>query len=200
VGPSTVTLSAVTIDKNTAPQGDTQNRLPAFKAIAAIDEGRGLGIAGDLPWHLPEDLKHFARTTTKTENEGAQNAVIMGRLTCETIPGKYWPLKNRRNAVITRNREWSIEGADVFADLPSALLGLTPDVETLYVVGGGQIYSLAIALEACEELILTRIHKRYACDAFFPEYENNYDLYEKLGDGEHDGVAYTFESWRRKGL
>lgn len=172
--------------------------LPAFKAIAAIDEGRGLGMRGDLPWHLPEDLKHFARSTTDTQSEGAQNAVIMGRLTCETIPAKYWPLKGRRNAVITRNREWSIDGAEVFEDLPSALLGLAPKVETLFVVGGGQIYKMAVQLEACEELILTRIHKRYECDAFFPEYEDAFELYEKLGEGEHDGVSYTFERWRRK--
>lgn len=189
----------MTADKNTKAPSPGPSGLPACIAVAAIDEGRGLGIQGDLPWHLPEDLKHFARTTTKTKEDGATNAVIMGRLTCETIPKKYWPLKGRRNAVITRNRDWSIEGADVFADLPSALVGLAPKVETLYVVGGGQIYTLALEFEACEELILTRIHKRYDCDAFFPEYEESFALYEELGVGEHDGVAYTFERWRRKG-
>ncbi len=194
------TLCDVTVDKDTTPRPARSNGLPPFKAIAAIDEGRGLGMKGDLPWHLPEDLKHFARTTTATREAGRQNAVIMGRLTCETIPAKYWPLKDRRNAVITRNPEWSIEGADVFADLPGALRSLASQVETLYVVGGGQIYRLAVEQDACEELILTRIHKRYECDAFFPEYKDNYELYEKLGEGAHDGVPYSFERWRRKGL
>ncbi len=174
------------------------SNLPAFSAIAAIDEGRGLGFGGDLPWHIPADLAHFARTTTSTRNDGAENAVIMGRLTCESIPEKFWPLKGRRNAVITRNREWSKAPADVFADLPSALLGLADETETLYVVGGGQIYSLAVELEACRELILTRIHKTFTCDAFFPEYETRYECSEQIGGGEHKGLRYSIERWSRK--
>jgi dihydrofolate reductase len=171
--------------------------LPSFKAIAAIDSCRGLGIKGDLPWQLPEDLKHFARTTKATSDPDKQNAVVMGRVTCETIPEKYWPLSGRRNAVVTRNPEWRIDGADVFTDLETALRTLEDKVETIYVVGGGQIYSLAIELPACEELILTRIHKNFDCDAFFPEYEDRYHLAEELGTGSHDGLEYTFEKWIR---
>ena len=171
--------------------------LPTFKAIAAICESGGLGMGGDLPWHLPPDLKHFARTTTATRDAAKQNAVIMGRLTCETIPEKYWPLSGRRNAVITRSPDWKISGADIFADLPSALLGLQSEVETLYVVGGGQIYTLALEQEACEELILTRIHARFECDAFFPQFESRYHLHDTLGGGEYDGLSYTIESWIR---
>ncbi len=171
--------------------------LPVCKAIAAICEGGGLGVGGDLPWHLPPDLKHFARTTTTTRDETKQNAVIMGRLTCETIPEKYWPLSGRHNAVITRNSDWKTSGADIFPDLPSALLGLADQAETLYVVGGGQIYTLALEQDACEELILTRIHRHFDCDAFFPEYESRYHLHDTLGGGEYEGLSYTIESWRR---
>ena len=49
------------------------SKLPSFKAIAAIDSNRGLGIRGDLPWHIPEDLKHFARTTIETRDPDKQN-------------------------------------------------------------------------------------------------------------------------------
>lgn len=173
------------------------SKLPKFKAIAAIDSNRGLGIKGDLPWHLPEDLKHFARTTKETRDPDKQNAVIMGRVTCETIPEKYWPLSGRKNAVITRNPEWRMEGADVFTDLESSLLALEDKVETLYVVGGGQIYSLAIELPACQELILTRIHKDFECDAFFPSFEDRYHLDEELATGSHDGLDYVMERWTR---
>lgn len=171
--------------------------LPHFKAIAAIDSNRGLGREGDLPWHLPEDLKHFARTTKATSNPDQQNAVIMGRVTCETIPAKYWPLSGRKNAVVTRNPDWQIKGADVFTDLEAALRAFEGQVETIYVVGGGQIYSLAIELPACEELVLTRIHKSFDCDAFFPEYEDRYHFAEELGTGSHDGLEYVFERWIR---
>lgn len=182
----------------TTRNAQSSTPLPRFKAIAAIDEGRGLGKDGALPWHIPADLKHFARTTTETQNPSQKNAVIMGRLTAETIPEKYWPLKDRRNAVITRNSDWRKQGADVFPDLPSALRSLADDTESLYVVGGGQIYELALEMEECEELILTRIHERYDCDAFFPEFDDRYELAETLGEGEHGGIAYTFESWRRR--
>jgi len=175
------------------------SNLPPFKVIAAIEEGRGLGLRGDLPWHLPADLKHFADTTTTTQDSSKQNAVIMGRLTCETIPEKYWPLRGRRNAVITRNTSWSKEGADVYPDLPSALRGLAGEVETLFVVGGGQIYTMALQRPECEELILTRIDASYECDAFFPEFTDGYHLNSTLGGGERDGVAYRFERWYRTG-
>lgn len=171
--------------------------LPSFSAIAAIDESRGLGIKGDLPWHLPGDLKHFATTTTKTLDPEKQNAVIMGRVTCETIPDKYWPLPRRRNVVITRNPSFSIRGSEVFTDLKSAMLAVHDEVETIYVVGGGQIYSLAIELDACKELILTRIHRDFGCDAFFPAYEDRFSLVEEIGKGEHEGLSYVIERWQR---
>ena len=173
------------------------SELPQFTMVAAIDSARGLGRDGDLPWHLPVDLKHFATTTKTTTDPNRQNAVIMGRVTCETIPAKYWPLDQRRNAVITRNPKWSIEGADVFPDLPSALLGLQDSVESLFVVGGGQIYSLGIELESCHELILTRIHKDFGCDAFFPPYQGTFTMQEELSRGEHEGLEYVIERWIR---
>ncbi len=171
--------------------------IAPFYMVAALDEARGLGLRGDLPWHLPEDLKHFARTTKTTRDASLQNAVIMGRVTCETIPKKYWPLSGRRNAVVTRNPDWKIDGADVFTDLEKAVAALQDQVETVYVVGGGQIYSLAIELASCHELILTRILKTFECDAFFPAYEDRFHMVEQLGKGCQDGLEYIFERWVR---
>jgi dihydrofolate reductase len=173
------------------------SKLAPFCAVAALDQARGLGLKGDLPWHLPEDLKHFARTTKQTDDPEQQNAVIMGRVTCETIPPKYWPLPGRRNAVITRNPDWKIEGADVYNDLETAVTALQDQVEKVFVVGGGQIYSLALELEACRELILTRILKDFECDAFFPPYEDRFHLAEEIGRGAQDGLEYIFERWVR---
>ena len=167
-----------------------------IKAVAALDSARGLGIQGDLPWYLPEDLKHFARTTTATSDAAKQNAVIMGRVTAETIPPKYWPLRDRKNVVITRNPSYSIDGAAVFHQLEEAIAEVGPTVETVFIVGGGQIYSLALPL--CTELILTQIDREYGCDAFFPEYDHLFSLEEEFGRGEHEGVTYRFQRWVRK--
>lgn len=172
--------------------------LPSFAAIAAFDEDRGLGKDGDLPWHLPTDLKHFARTTTQTKDSALQNGVIMGRVTCETIPAKYWPLSRRRNVVVTRNPEWSIEGADTHQSLEDAIRSLDGKVEKVFVVGGGQIYKLALEFEECTELFITRIDGHYGCDAFFPEYESTFELAETLGQGDEDGAHFVIERWIRK--
>lgn len=168
-----------------------------FKVIAAIDEGLGIGLKRYLPWLFPQDIKHFASTTTTTVDPCEKNAVIMGRATYETLPRCFLPLPGRHNAVITRNPDWDTKGADIFADLKSAIIGVQDTVETVYVIGGGQIYNLALSMEACEELILTRIHKSYDCDTFFPGFEDRYQLAEVLGKGSHVGVEYEFERWRR---
>lgn len=165
-----------------------------FKAIAAIDSERGLGKDGDLPWHLPGDLKHFATTTKSTRDPQRQNAVIMGRITCQSIPEKYWPLAGRINIVITRDASFTREGAIVCSDLESALAAAS-EAESIFVVGGGQIYGLAIEHPGCEELILTRIAHSYGCDAFFPAFEERFALANEIGRGEHEATRYTIESW-----
>lgn len=174
------------------------NSLPRCIAVAALDADGGLGLRGDLPWHLPADLKHFAKTTRETRESSKQNAVIMGRVTCESIPERYWPLPGRRNIVISRNREFAIEGAEVFSNLATALVAVAPAVESLFIVGGGQMYSEAIKIEACDELILTQIERSFGCDTFFPTYREAFERSDVLASGDHEGLRYTIERWIRR--
>lgn len=130
--------------------------------IVATDANNGIGIRNTLPWHLPEDLAHFKRTTSG-------HPIIMGRKTFESI-GR--PLPNRRNVVITRNSEWHHEGVETVCSVEAAI-ALVSSTTTAYspivdafIIGGAEIYAAAQPL--CSRLIVTEIGKRFDCDAFFP--------------------------------
>ncbi len=130
--------------------------------IAAFAQNRVVGINNTLPWHLPEDLKYFKRTTTG-------KAIIMGRKTYDSI-GR--PLPNRTNIVISRNSELKIEGVKVVDSLQAAIdlakeVNFINGVEEVMVIGGASIYEEA--LPQADRLYITHVHAEVAGDAYFPE-------------------------------
>ncbi len=137
--------------------------------IAAIAENGVIGREGKLPWHLPEDLKRFKRLT-----EGYP--VIMGRKTYQSLPENYRPLPNRLNIVLTRNRDFAVEGKNVSVahSLQEALASLdNRDVEDtnidcgrVYVIGGQSVYRKA--LPYADKMELTLVHEQIEGDALFP--------------------------------
>ena len=128
--------------------------------VVAMTPDRVIGKDGDMPWHIPEDLRHFRRVTTG-------HAIIMGRKTHESI-GR--PLPGRQNIVITRNTAAQYPGCDVVHSLEEAIaLAREGGDEEPRVVGGGAIYTLALPLAT--KLILTEVDLDVDGDTFFPEYE-----------------------------
>ena len=115
-----------------------------------------IGADGVMPWHLPEDLAHF-RSVTRG------GAVIMGRRTWDSLPERFRPLPNRRNVVITRQRDWAAEGASVAHTLEDALALTEGD---LWVIGGAEIYGLA--LPYADTLEVTEIDADITGDTFAP--------------------------------
>jgi dihydrofolate reductase len=122
--------------------------------VVAIDAQRGIGIDNKLPWHLPEDLAHFKRTTTG-------HPIIMGRKTFDSI-GR--PLPNRRNIVVTRNPDWRHDGVEAVNSLAAAI-ALIGDVPAC-IIGGAQIFNEALPLT--RRLVVTEIARTFDCDTFFP--------------------------------
>src|SRR5262249_46522866 len=113
--------------------------------VVAMAENRVIGRAGGLPWHLPDDLKHFKRLTV-------DQTVIMGRRTFDEIKR---PLANRRNVVVSRNQDLAAHGVTVVPNLEEALaLGATE--AEVFVIGGGKIFALALPL--ADRLYLTLVH------------------------------------------
>lgn len=127
--------------------------MSSFSIIVATDQKNGIGIQNKLPWHLPEDLAHFKKTTTG-------HTVIMGRKTYESI-GR--PLPNRRNIVLSKNLAWQAAGVETFSCL-AEIDNLQGD--EIFIIGGAQIYELA--LKDVNKIIVTEIDADFACDAFFP--------------------------------
>ena len=153
--------------------------------VVAIDEKRGIGIDNKLPWHLPEDLAHFKRTTMG-------HPIIMGRKTFDSI-GR--PLPNRRNIVITRNPDWKREGVDVASSLEAALalVGDTPSC----IIGGGQIF--AEALPITNRMVVTEIGKTFACDAFFPDIDQKQwkEVARETHHSDSNGFDYAYVTYER---
>lgn len=125
--------------------------------IWAQDAERGIGRAGALPWHLPEDLAFFREQTRGS-------AVLMGRLQWESLPERVRPLPGRRNVVLTRDPGYDAPGAEVVTSLEDALALLSG--ERAWVVGGGQVY--ALALPHADELVVTEVDGTFDADVHAP--------------------------------
>lgn len=127
-----------------------------IKIIAAVAYNGVIGNEGQLPWNDPEDLRFFRNTTI-------DHTVVMGRKTFESIG---FPLVRRRNIVLSRDVTLKIEGVEVYPTIELAML-TRPDNEVIYVIGGGEIYKLAMPW--ADELIITWKKGEPKGDVFFPE-------------------------------
>ncbi len=158
--------------------------------IVAASENNVIGRRNALPWHLPDDLKHF-RDLTKGKT------VIMGRKTYESI-GK--PLPNRRNIVISTTKK-SIPGCEVFSSLGDAFMRLHDEKEQgeVFIIGGVRIFQEAF-MEILSEfsvhrIYLTRVHATVQGDVVFPEI--NWRRWKEVSaekhakDAKHE-YAFTF--------
>lgn len=127
-------------------------------AIVAMTSERVIGKDGSLPWHLPEDLKLFRRHTTG-------NPIVMGRKTWESI-GR--PLPNRQSIVLTRDPNWSAEGAEVIHG-PEELSKIDLMTQEVFIIGGAQIYSTF--MPQLDEILISHVYENFPGDTQFPEFE-----------------------------
>jgi len=129
--------------------------------VAAMAQGRVIGMAGGMPWHLPADLKHFKAVTLG-------HPVVMGRRTFESI-GRALP--GRLNIVVSRSRP-SLPDAVVLADSLDSALAACGDVDEIMLIGGGEIYRQA--LDRATRLELTLIDAAIEGDTFFPVFDPHF--------------------------
>lgn len=156
--------------------------------IVAIAEDNGIGKDNQLLWRLPADLKHFKNITSG-------HPVIMGRKTFDSI-GK--PLPNRRNIVLSRNASLQIPGAEVANDLKAAI-ALCNDNEEVFILGGAEIYKMAIG--SSDKIYLTRVKGSFDADAFFPPIDpESWKETEQISfePDEKNAWGYTFSTLLRK--
>jgi dihydrofolate reductase/thymidylate synthase len=148
----------------------TADMRPFSVVVATCKHTRGIGAGGKLPWRLRADMAFFKQLTRSTSDPLKRNAVIMGRKTWLSIPGKFRPLDDRVNVVLSRNPDAASEldlppGVLLAPSLESALELLAPTsdvgktVETVYVIGGGSVYEEAVGMPNCEKVHITHIEQ-----------------------------------------
>ncbi|MEG0450859.1 MAG: type 3 dihydrofolate reductase [Lysinibacillus sp.] len=147
--------------------------------IVAHDENKVIGYENGMPWHLPGDLKYFKEQTMS-------KPIIMGRKTFESI-GR--PLPGRRNIVITRNEQYTADGIETVKSLDEALQ-LAGDVEEIMIIGGEQIFRLA--MDIADRLYITKINHTFKGDTFFPSYEENFKEVSSQAEISTPG-GYSFQ-------
>ena len=191
--------------------------------IVAHCNGGGIGKDGNIPWKLPRDMKYFKGLTTDTYNddgnliENTRNAVIMGRKTYESIPEKFRPLSDRYNLVLSSNEPKNLTVDEIdhhlginlhymksYKELYDSIIEHRTSIANIYVIGGGSIYNDFLWNEDVQKMFnvkmiyVTRIRKKYECDAFFPKIPSNYFIEDYTPDFEEDNHKYYFIRYEKK--
>lgn len=158
--------------------------------VAALDRRRAIGRDGQLPWQLPDDLRRFKALTLG-------KPLLMGRRTAQSL-GRALP--GRRNLVLTRSGQAPFPGMEVVASLDAAIASAETDGEQLCVIGGGEVYALALPLAAC--MHLTHVDAVVeGADAFFPEFDpGDWEIAARephAADAKH-AFAFEFVDYLRR--
>ena len=156
---------------------NTTSTKTKILAIVAMNENRVIGSENDIPWKLPEDQKRFAQLTKG-------HTVLMGRKTYESLPKQFRPLPKRKNVVMTRNpdKHKFEQGVDVATSPKAYIEDLRAGTKTLesnelWIIGGEQIYRET--LPYWDEIYLTLVKGKHGGDAFFPEFEKDFEETER---------------------
>jgi dihydrofolate reductase len=153
--------------------------------IAAAAENNALGKDNQLVWHLPDDFKRFKQITSG-------HYIIMGRKTFESFPK---PLPNRTHVIITRQKNYKVDGCIVVNSIEDAIKSC-PKEEEIFIIGGADIYNQSI--DFADKIELTRVHANFEADAFFPEINLNHwklTFEEKHVQDEKHNFDFTFQTF-----
>ncbi|WP_166351596.1 dihydrofolate reductase [Phytoactinopolyspora limicola] len=148
--------------------------------IAAVARNGVIGSGGDIPWRIPEDWRRFKQLTMG-------HVLVMGRRTYDSI-GR--PLPGRTTVVVTRQPGWVADGIHVTTSVADAMELAASIDDTVYVLGGSQIYTQTLGL--ADRLELTEVHAEPAGDTFFPDVD--WSEWDEVSREPHDGfdfVTYT---------
>ena len=158
--------------------------------IVAMDEERGIGVEGRLPWHLPADLKRFKSLTMG-------HHLIMGRKTYESIGS---PLPGRTMIIVTRNPSYQPDGCMVARSLDTAIEFARMDLENeVFIIGGADLFEQAINL--ADRIYLSQVHATLPADVYFPKFSNDdwQEIKAELNPAdEKNKYAFTFKIMVRR--
>ena len=160
----------------------------ALNLIFARARNGVIGKDNTLPWHLPEDLAHFKRTTLG-------QPVIMGRKTWDSLPPKFRPLPGRTNIVVTRQLDWHADGAVVAHSMPDALTHCPQEAE-VWVIGGAELY--AQAMPFAQRAVITEIDADFEGDAYAPSFDASWHETQRSTHTNDSGLTFHFVTMERR--
>jgi dihydrofolate reductase len=158
--------------------------------VVAASANNVIGKDNQLLWHLPKDMRFFKNTTWGLP-------ILMGRKTFESLGNKLLP--GRLNLILSNQKNIKTNGATLVHSLQEAIdIALQKDYKQLMVIGGGQIYELAMPL--AKTIMLTRVHTSIEGDAFFPTLSKEWEKTKSTFYNSDEKHAYSFdiECWQRK--
>lgn len=159
--------------------------------IVAVDKNWGIGKDGKLLTSIPKDMKFFRDQTTG-------NVVVMGRKTLESFPGQK-PLKDRVNIVLTRDENYTKEGAVIVHSLDELKEALHPyPDQSVYVIGGEAVYREL--LELCDTAYITKIDHVFDADSYFPDIDAmpEWQCINTSEEQTYFNLVYYFTVYRKK--
>ena len=156
--------------------------------IVAVADNWAIGKDNNLLWHISADLKHFKALTTG-------HCIIMGRKTYESFPKR--PLPNRRNIVITNNKDYCEEGCEVVHSVEEAI-ALCKDDEQSFVIGGATVYTQFLPF--VDKIFLTKVFATFEADTFFPPIDT--DVFKEISASdiftdEKSGLRYQYLEYQK---
>lgn len=152
----------------------------------ALAKNNVIGLNNTLPWHLPEDLKHFRALTTG-------HHIIMGRKTYESL-GRLLP--DRTTVIVTRNKDYQVDGALIAHSLDAAV-ALCKNDDEVFVIGGAELYQVGIKL--ANKLYITELEQEVAGDAYFPAYDlAGWQEFSREAHTSAQGLLFSYITYLRK--
>jgi len=162
--------------------------------IVAVAENRVIGKDNDLIWDLPKDMRFFKGKTTG-------HHVIMGRKNFESIPEKYRPLPNRTNIIVTRKKQYEAENILIVNSVKEGIeIAKRNNDKEPFIIGGGEIYELSLKEDLVDKIYLTKLHKEFSGDTFFPKLDKKWKEINRVdvkADKNHE-CAFSFLTYVKK--
>ena len=154
--------------------------------IVAVSKNNVIGKNNSLAWHLPDDMNYFSNMTKG-------HSIIMGRKNWESIPEKYRPLPNRKNIVVTRNKEFQDNGATVVNSIEKAIkVSRASEDEEIFIIGGGEIYKLGF--KYVDKLYITEIYAEVDGNTYFPEWnKRDWKEISRISHPSDEKHEYSFD-------
>lgn len=180
------------------------------RVIAAACNGMGIGKDGKLPWSLPTEFQFFLDTVTHVSAPGKMNLMVWGKKCWFSNPETFFPVANNLHVVLSRTLNTAPHHAHFLChDFENAILlatrfPLADIIETIWVVGGTQVYKEALEHPWCDLVYLTDVMADFDCDVFFPEFDREVFKEQERFPGvpdkiqEENGIKFKFQVFKRE--